>query len=338
MTNHLIKFKFLALVLGLGAISLTAVSTFAAEAISTESWFQVEVTVFTNEDGSAETELWSPNKLSLTFPERLRTLKKLSDVLQLSDWTLINGPLDIIAVTAPVPERLGQPLPISTELDAVSELTVAPVVIGPLPYAPGSSFKLPDFAREAFLALPAEDYDFVSTNRALTQSADHRILYHNAWRQPVTRRNSATAIAVTGGREFTDRFELEGSLTLYFNNAGDRVILSPNLWLTSFSTADTATEEWQLPALPRILQPTKDAVPTPLQNSVNEAPVQEYFVSRIIQFNQTREMRSDEFHYLDHPAMGVLIQITPYTVPLMPVPEIEADIELSDPALPQDGI
>lgn len=306
-TRHLIRHRILPLFLGLSATLLASGDIVAAEATVEQDWFQVEVTVFTNEDGSAETELWTPNKLGLGFPQRLRTLKKSSDVLQLSDWTSLTG----------------------TSETMLSNAVVTPAVVGPLPFAPGDSFKLPDYARESFLALPPADYDFVSTNRALTQSADHRILYHNAWRQPMTRRNVATAVAVTGGGEFDDRFELEGSLALYYNNGGDRVIFAPNLWLTSFTTDDNATEEWQLPVLPGILQPV-----------VNEPATQEYFVGRIIRFNQTREMRSDEFHYLDHPAMGVLIQITPYSVPPLPTSETETEVELEvpDPALQSDGV
>jgi hypothetical protein len=37
----------------------------------------------------------------------------------------------------------------------------------------------------------------------------------------------------------------------------------------------------------------------------------------------TRELRSNEFHYLDHPAVGVLVQIQPYTVPPLPEPGLE---------------
>ena len=31
--------------------------------------------------------------------------------------------------------------------------------------------------------------------------------------------------------------------------------------------------------------------------------------------DQSREMRSNEFHYLDHPALGIVIQVEPYELP-----------------------
>jgi hypothetical protein len=39
----------------------------------------------------------------------------------------------------------------------------------------------------------------------------------------------------------------------------------------------------------------------------------------------TRELRSNEFHYLDHPAVGVLVQIQPYTLPPLPEPEMNSE-------------
>jgi hypothetical protein len=180
-------------------------------------------------------------------------------------------------------------------------------VIGPLPYAPQESFRLPDFEREAFLELPPEAHELTASNRTLAQSAAHRILYHGAWRQPMTRRNAATAVAITGGQEFNDRHELEGSVSLYFNNAGERVIFDSNLWLSYYSTENDSEQSWTLPELPSELAPA---------NAI-EAPIEavEYAISRIIQLRQTREMRSDELHYIDHPAMGMLVQVTPYLVP-----------------------
>jgi hypothetical protein len=40
-------------------------------------------------------------------------------------------------------------------------------------------------------------------------------------------------------------------------------------------------------------------------------------------------MRSNEFHYLDHPALGIVIMVEPYQVPKLPLfdglPPIEQD-------------
>lgn len=292
---------------------------FAAEAAPIgERWFQVELTAFAHETTDLEMEIWTPARLSLSFPERLQKLRSLSDFLQLDDWTTLSGIVDPVAL--PVS---GSGIPTSTLTPPV---TPTPVLIGPRPYAPRESFHLPDFEREAFLALPESDHDFTGSNRAISQSSAYRLLFHSAWRQPMTRRNTATAVAVSGGRVFNDRSELEGSVSLYFNNAEDRVVFDSNLWLSTFSTSASTEEGWALPTLPAVMARREVAA-----SIDNETQTTEYFVNRIMQLRQTRDMRSDEFHYIDHPAMGILVQITPYIVPEIPVTEVEAEV----PTAPQ---
>ncbi len=302
----------------------------AAEATAApERWFQIEMTVFAHESSDLEQELWSPEKLSLGFPERLQRLRSLSDFLQLTDWTVLSpdlGAADAIPTTpadVPAPDGITGTPQLPGQPASIQSVPV-PVLVGPLPYAPAESFRMPDFAREAFLMLPPETHQFGSTNRALNQSAQYRILSHSAWRQPMTRRNAAVAIGIVGGRQFNEHRELEGNVTLYFNNAGDRVVFNGNLWLGSFGIQDDSAEDWVLPVLPGTLAETDTAT---------DEPQTEYFVNRIVQLREVREMREQELHYLDHPALGVLVQITPYTPP--PPIVLETAVELPvTPALP----
>jgi hypothetical protein len=274
----------------------------AAQNAMDEIWYQVEMTIFTYENANLDVEVWSPDRLNLAFPERLRVLSTVADILQLEDWSLLTG-------TPPA----------STDQSSnISEVTPS-LPTGPQPFNPGDSFTLPDFARSGFLALPPSEHDFTGPNRTLTQSSAHRIVLHKAWRQPISRRNTATAIGLKGGREFGSRNELEGSVTFYLNNAEDRVSMISNLWLTSFGVNAPATQTWNLPLLPAVL----------LANQAEDMSADAFHINRIIPFNQTREIRDGEFHYLDHPAMGILVQLTSYTVPDLPLPALE-DTELED--------
>lgn len=270
-----------------------------AQAVSDDNWFQIEVTVFLYENANFEMENWSPNRLSVAFPERLQRLRQISDSLQLADWSILE----------PAPLS-----PIDTNSLEAIETPAAPVV-GPQPYAPEQiSFRLPDIERTAFLQLPPEAQDFLGTNRAITQSAAHRIVFHGTWRQLMTRRGAARAVAVMGGRYFNERREVEGSLNFYLTNSGDRVILESNLWLNRFGTEPEADSPWNLPVLPAILvEPAEEEDPQQTQ----------YFVNRIIQFQENRDLRVQEFHYLDHPAMGLLVQVSPYTLPPLPLPPLD---------------
>src|SRR5690606_4048121 len=143
--------------------------------------------------------------------------RPVSDVLQLSDWSVLSGETREASPQDPAGRRAADGV-----TDPAGSTANGPLpLVGPLPYSPaeaGEGFSIPDLLREFFWELPAEDHDFISTNRALTQSSQHRILFHAAWRQPMTRLNASTPIAVVGGRAYNDRHELEGSLRLYFNN------------------------------------------------------------------------------------------------------------------------
>ncbi|MES3008132.1 MAG: CsiV family protein [Pseudomonadota bacterium] len=308
---------------------LLAQNGLAAEA-PVERWFQIEMTVFTHENSDLTQELWSPGKLSLGYPERLQGLSSLSEILQLDDWTALNPaltsaliPAEIVAGTVISPTIANTPpsgidanAPMATANQMPETETPLLPLVGPLPFLPGESFRLPDFAREPFLVLPPDAHRLTATNRALNQAAQYRILFHNAWRQPMTRRTTAEAIGIIGGRQYNEHSELEGSVTFYFNNAGDRVVFNGNLWLSSFSTQDIRVdglgstennvEEWTLPVVPGLLADANEG--TGEQQAT-------YFVHRIVQLREIREMREQELHYMDHPALGVLVQITPYTVP-----------------------
>jgi hypothetical protein len=54
-----------------------------------------------------------------------------------------------------------------------------------------------------------------------------------------------------------------------------------------------------------------------------------YVTDRVVSMRQHRKMRSSELHYLDHPLLGLLIQITPYEPPAK---EALADSEDQNPA------
>jgi hypothetical protein len=231
---------------------------------------------------------------------------------------------------------LAQPVPRSTRpLNSMLDVLSLPVwqavtpqfqEIDPAPESPqialplhNSEFRLPDPERDAFLALPASAHAFTDTNRALTSSPDYRVLYHNAWRQPLTGANQAVPVWVSGGGLFGDRHELEGILTLRFNPGQDRVVLDARLWLTQFSTMPPAAgNEIRLPDLPQSLVSTlTQAAANNALNGIQAS--RDWFPAQVIPVVSSREMRSNEFHYVDHPAVGIVVQVFPYTVPPLPV-------------------
>jgi hypothetical protein len=305
-----------------------------------ERWFQVEVSVFSNENqADRDAEVWSPERTVLAYPDNLQQLRSLFEVLlsaalQPAAETPLapasdvqNGPASGISATTPAEPSAQE---IRREIIAAT---------GPFPPAEGEGYRFPDFARDAFLQLPPSASDFQQTNRALERSPEHRLLFHGLWRQPVPDPGAELPVAISGGDRFGDHWELEGSLSFHFNANRDRVVVDSNVWLTEFTVAapssllaqqnsepvtpDAQPPSWQLPDLPAQLAPAVVTSPPALQTAddlvVDPAAEQPAYAPRIIyQLKQSREMRSDEFHYVDHPALGLIVTVLPYEVPPLP--------------------
>ncbi len=177
-------------------------------------------------------------------------------------------------------EATGGPLTVQAQnFQTQNDLPLAaPVQPGPAPFRAENSFRLPDIARDAFVVLPNSEHDFLDTNRTLERSPSHRLLFHAAWRQPVRQSARSTAIMVSGGNNDGANHEMEGSVRFRFNPNEDRVVIDARIWIED--PAADATVEYPF-----------------------------------IQLIQSRDMRSNEFHYLDHPSLGIVVQVKPYTVP-----------------------
>jgi hypothetical protein len=307
-----------------------------------ERWFQVEVSVFSNENqADRDAEVWSPERTELTYPDNLQQLRSLFEVLLSAALQPATEPP--LAPASDVQNRPGS-TPLATAR-APAEPSVQEIrreiiaATGPFPPAEGEGYRFPDFARDAFLQLPPSESEFQQTNRALERSPEHRLLFHGLWRQPVPDPGAELPVAISGGDRFGEHWELEGSLSFHFNANRDRVVVDSNVWLTEFTVTapspllpqqnsepvrpDAQQPTWQLPNLPAQLAPAVVASPLALQTNdgllTNPAADEPVYAPRIIyQLQQSREMSSDEFHYIDHPALGLIVTVLPYEVPPLP--------------------
>jgi len=268
-------------------------------ATAQERWFQIEVSVFSNESlADRAEEMWLPERQELVFPARMQRLQTLFDLLFV-DSLLPEIDVADLLTAEPSPEQL-----LAEQIAAV----------GPPPQTSGTGFRFIDFARDSFLQLPNTESDFQQTNRALERSADHRLLFHGLWRQPVENTPGATPIYVSGGQNYGEQPELQGSITIRFNDNRDRVVIDADLWLTEFSTLPLENVEWRLPDVPAGFRSALSSIDDGTNNETWH-PVQVYHMQ------QSREMRSNEFHYVDHPALGLVITVFPYEVPPLIQPD-----------------
>ena len=259
--------------------------------VAQERWFQIELSIFSNENiEDRNAESWLPSDYELNYPENMRKLSLLTDLF-LSDHNLD----DRSSVTGSASQE---------EIDAMIRNDQLKN-IRPRIKSTESNFKLFDFSRDDFTQLSPSDSDFQQTNRTLERSSDHRLLYHGLWRQAVRQSSNAVPIYIEGGLRYGDNHELQGSVTIRFNENEDRVVVDTHIWLIEYSIVKDSSSEWKLPQIPESIQ---------IESRENSSSLT-YFPNNVYVMEQSREMRSNEFHYLDHPALGLVISVKPYSVP-----------------------
>ena len=255
-----------------------------------DRWFQIELSIFSNENAEdRQAEYWAPSNIELSYPSNSRRLTLLTDLFlpeeSLNNQSNIEEPISQEDITNMI------------RLDQLKN-------IKPRETTADGAFKLVDFARDDFVQLSPDDSDFQQTNRTIERSSEHRLLFHGLWRQAVRQSSATTPIYIEGGLNYGENHELQGSVTIRFNEAEDRVVVDSNIWLVEFSIVKNASEEWLLPKIP-----TSIRAESPAPSSLT------YFPNKVYLMKQSRQMRSNEFHYLDHPALGLIISVKPYDVP-----------------------
>ena len=301
-------------------------------AAAQERWFQIEVSVFSNESTADRLEEnWQPNRTNLSFPEDLIRLGEVTDILLIDEFIPVTEEAldEPLSPLEPEPLILAETESIATEEELLLEALLA---AAPAPRKPGKAFKFFDLDRDDYLQLPAAQSDFSQTNRTLDRSPDHRLLWHSVWRQAVLAEADAKPIYVAGGRRFDQRPELEGSLTIRFNDNADRVVIDTNLWLTEYAQSQSSFElepnqpeqaNWHLPLKLGEEFSSKEQ----RLEAAGELAAGSFDIARIYQMVQSRDMRSNEFHYLDHPAIGIVVMVNPYEVPPVTSPSTAIDLE-----------
>jgi len=289
-------------------------------------WFQVELVIFARPDGASQGEKW-PRDLELRYPFNWVELKDPEAPKSwLPDW--LEKPINPGLVGAPGLEAPDEPrwTPLQVDLD-----------------------------RRPYFRLDVKARSLNTIANALKRNSEYRLLFHQAWRQPLVENQNNPAILIAGGDQFGSHRELAGSITLSLSRY---LHLRTNLWLTEFEpNFGQPPEGWpQLPPAPDrpengrpasawSIDPatfteaatrggsawdrfTQTAEPQSWAPNLPGFLQEDYLPERIVAMNQQRRMRSEELHYLDHPLFGIIVEIKPYERP-------KADSE--DESAPQEG-
>jgi len=298
------------------AAALLLAASSSAIGQTSQRWFQIELSIFSNESYTdRDEELWLPERSQLSYPDPIRRLQQLSDLLVTEQMinSAIGEPQSSSLTVEEAPNAADPEALLAIERE---ERLAQILATGPQPARAEGDFKFYDFLRDPYVQLTAQDSDFQQTNRALERSSENRLLFHGLWRESLADPRDAIPLYIQGGLRYGDQHELQGSITLRFNDNRDRIVIESNLWLTEYSVSAPPDSGWQLPPVP-------EAMVTKLDSLASRDENLQYGVNRIFHMRENRDMRSTEFHYIDHPAMGIVILVEPYDVPPLPLPEFE---------------
>jgi len=147
-----------------------------------------------------------------------------------------------------------------------------------------------------FQLLPADAMQLNKEADAIAGRRNLHVLLHAAWRQTVDDPAHATAVIISGGKQFGEHHELEGTFKLSVEHF---LRADANLWLSRFSNSAAET-------------PAKTALPNPpgaIAPGADDG--QHYFATQTVVLQEQRRLRSGELHYLDHPRLGLIVFVIP---------------------------
>lgn len=299
-----------------------------------DRWYQVEVILLAHKQ-STNDEIWRTD-IALAYPPNWVELKDPEKFLA----EPVPCPPELDAAAEPEqppsnPDDIASPnschAPLATDESTVDESTGGEPQPAPL---------LADLDREPYYLLPKELRALNDQAQELKWSRQHRVLFHQAWRQPIVDKSEATSIIIAAGEQFGDNAELEGTISI---NVSRYLHLNTNLWFSEFSH-NYGQDKGQWPELPTrpdlqdfsSIQIEDDAISPwdkiqPLNDEYDKILAKPYIPQRITLIKQKRRMRSKEIHYIDHPKVGLVILIEPYEVPAVIDDEtIEVDIDTNE--------
>ncbi|WP_415898159.1 CsiV family protein [Neptuniibacter sp. QD57_21] len=169
----------------------------------------------------------------------------------------------------------------------------------------------------AYQSLPTSRHSLKSVKNRLNNSGDYRVLFHEAWMQPVSHTQNPRPIKISAGRVLDNGMqELEGHIAV---GRGRYLHFRPDLYISQLvapnNNAQAVTaEETQTEAM-LTMQGDSEVKSETTQTTQVIAETASSFpmIPEVVTAhqNQARRMKSKELHYIDHPLMGILVEITP---------------------------
>lgn len=156
--------------------------------------------------------------------------------------------------------------------------------------------------RRSYQWLEADTFTLTGPARRLANSRGQRVLLHGRWLQPVPERDAPQPLLIHAGQRLPGQHgahELEGTVEVtlgrYLHFRTQLIYREPLLGREPLEAARAP-----------------DTPAPPLGQALSREALES---AGVMQLLESRRLRSDEVHYLDHPKLGVLVRIEPVTPP-----------------------
>ena len=201
----------------------------------------------------------------------------------------------------------------------------APVMYKQLHSALWAGFSFPDIPAAE---LPApftqlEHLELAHAEQRINSRKDMQVVWHQAWIEPIQEEGQEVVHPLNIRLEDEFAIEISGSFTLhrsrYLHLNTDLIVqhysLDENPALSTLTLPDStvARDNFQLQLNHNSNESSSDENNSEENNSPFESNPAELLPTplRAAEVKQTRRMRSNELHYIDHPMLGIVIKIPP---------------------------
>ena len=144
-------------------------------------------------------------------------------------------------------------------------------------------------------------------SRSLQRSSLYNVLGHQSWLQPIN--SDPTPVLIQTGKRFNDQFELSGTLSFTRSRF---LHLQTDLWFTIFESDNdqfSNSSDKLVSSLPQeLISKHPSLIDVERKRGL-------FFPAKTHLMSQSRRMRSDELHYIDHPLFGMIIRIKRFEMP-----------------------
>ena len=178
-----------------------------------------------------------------------------------------------------------------------------------------------DDSRDAFIELASEDATFTQYFNELKRRDNVSLLYHATWRQPKISRSEAHALLVQSEARAPDgQYILEGTIKIGIQRY---IHIDTDLWLSDYTIKKRSSfDDWFDAFAPKKSSALTFSTPPTLPDNkpfiyehISETQSPVYVTQHLAQMLQSRRMKRDELHYLDHPLFGLLVRTIRYEQP-----------------------